>query len=61
MAVDQEDDYKEAWAEDQTVKQDKSHHRRTKFIEAGIERFNDYYDDEDTLDFEKESNHEKGS
>ena len=56
MAVDQADDYKEAWAEDQTVKQDKSRHRRTKFIEAGIERFNDYYDDEDPLDFDIESN-----
>ena len=56
MAVDQADDYREAWAEDQTVKQDKSRHRRTKFIEAGIERINDYYDDEDRLDFDIESN-----
>lgn len=57
MAVDQADDYREAWVEDQTVKQDKSRHRRTKFIEAGIERFIDYYDDEDSSEFDKESNY----
>ena len=53
IAVDQANDYREAWAEDKTVKQDKTRHRRTKFTEAGIARFNDYYDDDDTSAFDE--------
>ena len=52
MAVEQECDYREPWSEDknQSIQKNKELDRRTHFKEAGVERFNDYYDEEDSDD-----------
>ena len=50
MAVERDSDYREAWSEDknQSIQKDKELNRRTHFKEAGVERFNDYFDEEDS-------------
>ena len=52
MAVELDRDYREPWSEDknQSIQKNKELNRRTRFKEAGVERFNDYYDEEDSGD-----------
>tara|TARA_B100000073_G_scaffold123129_2_gene100453 strand:- start:255 stop:437 length:183 start_codon:yes stop_codon:yes gene_type:complete len=52
MAVERDSDYREPWSEDknQSIQKNKELDRRTHFKEAGVERFNDYYDEEDSDD-----------
>ena len=50
MTVERDSDYREAWSEDkkQSNQKNKEFNRLTHFKEAGVERFNDYYDEEDS-------------
>ena len=52
MAVEGDSDYREPWSEDknQSIQKNKELNRRTHFKEAGVERFNDYYDEENSDD-----------
>jgi hypothetical protein len=46
--LDDHNDYKERWSVDPGSNQQKSEqNRQFKFKEAGVDRFNDYYDDVD--------------